>query len=79
MKKTELAIQEYLTEEEVWKLSRLATSERNRLLVLTLFYSALRVAEVLKLIPKDFSFYYKTSSPRRNVISMLHYHKFVIS
>jgi integrase len=53
VKKAELAIESYLTEDEVWKMAKLATSERNRLLVLTLFYSAFRIAEVLKLIPKD--------------------------
>jgi integrase/recombinase XerD len=53
MKKTELAIQEYLTEDDVWRMARLATSERNRLLVLTLFYSAFRVAELLKIRPMD--------------------------
>ena len=46
-----VAIQDYLTEEDVHKMARLATSERNRLLVLTLFYSVLRINEALSLTP----------------------------
>jgi len=48
-----VAIQDYLTEQDVHKMARLATSERNRLLVLLLFYSALRIREALSLTPSN--------------------------
>jgi len=53
VKKTELAIGSALTEEEVHRIAKLASSERNRLMVLTLFYSALRIAELLRLSPSN--------------------------
>lgn len=53
MKKTELAIVDALTEAEAQQMAKLAASERNRLMVLTLFYSALRKAEVLSLTPDN--------------------------
>ena len=48
-----VAIQDYLTEEDVHRMARLATSERNRLLILLLFYSALRIGECLSVIPSN--------------------------
>lgn len=47
------AVRDYLTEDEVHRMANLATSERDRLFILTLFYSALRKVECLSLKPTN--------------------------
>ena len=47
------AVRDYLTEDDIYRMAELATSQRDRLFILTLFYSALRKRECLGLKPSN--------------------------